>query len=84
MPATPAEAIEVSAPKLFPFDEHDQRLVDLVLAITTGTGLAKLSAVIHAYPAQAEIIEHLGDACLHTKATPSVLDLLRSFFRWRQ
>jgi pyruvate/2-oxoglutarate dehydrogenase complex dihydrolipoamide dehydrogenase (E3) component len=57
---------------------------ELVLAMNTGTGLARLSSVIHPYPTQAEMIKHLGDAFMRTKATPSLLKLLRHFFRWRR
>jgi len=55
---------------------------ELVLAITTGTGLNKLSGVIHPYPTQAEAIRHAADAYRRTRLTPAVAKVLGKWLDW--
>ncbi len=54
---------------------------ELCLAITAGIGLEKISATIHPYPTQAEIIKKAADQWRRTKLTPRVKRLFGLWFR---
>ncbi len=51
------------------------------LAMTNGVGLAALSASVHPYPTQAEVIKKVGDAYQRTRLTPGVKRLLALLLR---
>ena len=54
---------------------------ELSLAITAGIGLEKISATIHPYPTQAEVIKKAADQWRRTKLTPTVRRLFKLWFR---
>jgi len=54
---------------------------ELSLAITAGVGLSKISATIHPYPTQAEVIKKAADQWRRTKLTPMVKRLFGLWFR---
>jgi pyruvate/2-oxoglutarate dehydrogenase complex dihydrolipoamide dehydrogenase (E3) component len=54
---------------------------ELCLAITAGVGLGKISATIHPYPTQAEVIKQAADQWRRTKLTPTVKKLFELWFR---
>lgn len=54
---------------------------ELCLAITAGVGLGKISATIHPYPTQAEVIKKAADQWRRTKLTPTVKKLFKLWFR---
>ena len=62
--------------------EHAGDMIgELALAITAGIRLSKISATIHPYPTQAEVIRKVGDAYRRTGLTPLTKRLLRFWFR---
>ncbi len=54
---------------------------ELCLALTAGVGLGKISATIHPYPTQAEVIKKAADKWRRTKLTPTVRRLFEIWFR---
>lgn len=55
---------------------------ELSLAMTGKLSLGTISAAIHPYPTQGEIIKRLGDAYMRTRLTPTVAGLFERWFRW--
>ena len=51
---------------------------ELSLAMTAGLTLSHLSATIHPYPTQSEVLKRAGDAYSRTRLTPR----LKRFFEW--
>lgn len=58
-----------------------EMISEVSLAITSGLGLAKIAAVIHPYPTQAEGIKAAANAYMRTRLTPRVSRLLRLLLR---
>ena len=54
---------------------------ELCVAITNGVGLGKISATIHPYPTQAEVIKKAADQWRRTKLTATVKKLFDVWFR---
>jgi len=53
-----------------------EMISEVSLAITSGLGLAKIAAVIHPYPTQAEGIKAAANAYMRTKLTPTAKKVL--------
>jgi pyruvate/2-oxoglutarate dehydrogenase complex dihydrolipoamide dehydrogenase (E3) component len=54
---------------------------EVALAITSGLGLAKIAAVVHPYPTQAEGIKAAANAYMRTKLTPTAKKFLGLLLR---
>ncbi len=54
------------------------------MAMTSGVGLAKISATISPYPTRAEAIRKLGDQYNKTRFTPTVARLFSTWLKWRR
>ncbi|MCZ6727156.1 MAG: mercuric reductase [Acidobacteria bacterium] len=54
---------------------------EISLAMTNGIGLGKISATIHPYPTQTEVIKKVGDAWSRTRLTPKAKKFFELFFR---
>jgi pyruvate/2-oxoglutarate dehydrogenase complex dihydrolipoamide dehydrogenase (E3) component len=65
-------------------DHAGDLIAPVVLAMTSGLGLAALSRTVLPYPTQAEVLRRLGDAYQRGRLTPWVAGLLRRFLRWRR
>ena len=61
-----------------------EMISELTLAITQGLKLAALSATIHPYPTQAEVLRKLGDAYNRQRLTPTVRKLFQRWLAWRR
>ncbi len=61
-----------------------EMISELTLAITHGLKLSALSATIHPYPTQAEVLRKLGDAYNRTRLTPTARKLFAKWFAWRR
>ena len=62
--------------------EHAGDMIgELCLAITQGIGLNKISATIHPYPTQGEVVKKAADQWRRTKLTPTVKKLFDFWFR---
>jgi hypothetical protein len=46
--------------------------------------LGTLSATIHPYPTQAEVLRKIGDAYMCTKLTPAVKTVFNKWLAWRR
>jgi pyruvate/2-oxoglutarate dehydrogenase complex dihydrolipoamide dehydrogenase (E3) component len=57
-------------------------IAEVTLAMTARLGLRTLSATIHPYPTQAEVLKKLGDACNRTRLTPTVQWLFGKWLGW--
>ncbi len=57
---------------------------ELALAITNGLKLGALSATIHPYPTQAEVLRKIGDAYNRARLTPTLRKVFRKWFAWRR
>ncbi|MGE0130603.1 MAG: mercuric reductase [Blastocatellales bacterium] len=57
---------------------------ELTLAITVGLKMGALSATIHPYPTQAEVLRKIGDAYNRTRLTPTLRKIFRKWFEWRR
>lgn len=57
---------------------------ELTLAMTHGLGLKHISATIHPYPTQAEVIRQIGDAYNRTRLTPFAKSLFSRLMDWRR
>jgi pyruvate/2-oxoglutarate dehydrogenase complex dihydrolipoamide dehydrogenase (E3) component len=57
---------------------------EVVLAMTQGLKLSAISAVIHPYPTQAEVLKRLGDASLRARLKPWMRNLLERYFSLRR
>jgi pyruvate/2-oxoglutarate dehydrogenase complex dihydrolipoamide dehydrogenase (E3) component len=54
---------------------------EVTLAMTHGVGLAAISATIHPYPTQAEVVKKTGEAYRRTRLTPAAKRLLGLLLR---
>ncbi|MFM8411403.1 MAG: FAD-containing oxidoreductase, partial [Alphaproteobacteria bacterium] len=61
-----------------------ETLAEIVLAMTTGIGLGRLSAAIHAYPTRADAVRKAADAWQRTRLTPFTKRLLSTWIRLRR
>lgn len=57
---------------------------ELTLAITNGLKMGALSATIHPYPTQAEVLRKIGDAYNRARLTPTLRKIFRKWFEWRR
>lgn len=57
---------------------------ELVMAIQRNLKIGELSAVIHPYPTQAEIIKRLGDLSMRSRLKPWIKKALVKIFKWRR
>jgi len=57
---------------------------ELALAITNGLKMNALSATIHPYPTQAEVLRKLGDAYNRERLTPKLRKIFLKWFAWRR
>jgi pyruvate/2-oxoglutarate dehydrogenase complex dihydrolipoamide dehydrogenase (E3) component len=57
---------------------------ELSLAMSEGLKAAALSAAIHPYPTQAEVLRKLGDSVMRARLTPRVKRLFEAFLNWRR
>jgi len=57
---------------------------ELVLAMTEGIGLKKLSEVIHPYPTRSEAIKNIADQYNRTRLTPSIKGLLARWLAYKR
>jgi pyruvate/2-oxoglutarate dehydrogenase complex dihydrolipoamide dehydrogenase (E3) component len=55
---------------------------ELTLAMRAGLGLSAVSATIHPYPTQAEVIKKVANAWRKTTLTEGKVALLRRWFTW--
>ncbi|MFN2376033.1 MAG: FAD-containing oxidoreductase [Candidatus Binatia bacterium] len=58
-----------------------EMISEVTLAMTNGLGLAKIAAVIHPYPTQAEGIKAAANAYLRTRLTPTARRVLSGWLR---
>ena len=61
-----------------------EMISELTLAITSGLKVSALSATIHPYPTQAEVLKKIGDQYMRQRLTPIVKTLFARWFAWRQ
>jgi pyruvate/2-oxoglutarate dehydrogenase complex dihydrolipoamide dehydrogenase (E3) component len=61
-----------------------EMISELTLAMTHGLKLDALSATIHPYPTQADVLRKLGDAYNRTRLTPTARKLFEKWFAWRR
>lgn len=59
-----------------------EMISEITLAMVAGTGLGKLTQVIHPYPTQAEAIRKTADAWNRTRLTPAVAGLFDRWLTW--
>jgi pyruvate/2-oxoglutarate dehydrogenase complex dihydrolipoamide dehydrogenase (E3) component len=57
---------------------------ELVMAIQRKLKIGELSAVVHPYPTQAEIIKRLGDLSMRSRLKPWIKKALVTIFKWRR
>src|SRR5207248_8942629 len=57
---------------------------ELTMAIVTKQKLGVLSATIHSYPTQAEVLRKIGDAYMRTKLTPTIKNIFEKWLAWRR
>lgn len=57
---------------------------ELTLAITNGLKMGALSATIHPYPTQAEVLRKIGDAYNRARLTPALRKIFQKWFAWRR
>jgi pyruvate/2-oxoglutarate dehydrogenase complex dihydrolipoamide dehydrogenase (E3) component len=57
-------------------------IAEVSLAMTARLGLRSLSATVHPYPTQAEVLKKLGDAYNRTRLTPAVQWLFGKWLGW--
>jgi len=57
---------------------------ELTMAIMTKQKLGVLSATIHSYPTQAEVLRKIGDAYMRTKLTPTIKNIFEKWLAWRK
>jgi pyruvate/2-oxoglutarate dehydrogenase complex dihydrolipoamide dehydrogenase (E3) component len=62
--------------------EHAGDMIgEIVLAMTAGIGLGRISGTIHPYPTQGEVFRKAADAWRRTKLTPRAKRAFEWFFR---
>ncbi|MGH9768622.1 MAG: FAD-dependent oxidoreductase, partial [Blastocatellia bacterium] len=57
---------------------------ELTLAITNGLKMGALSATIHPYPTQAEVLRKIGDSYNRARLTPTLRKIFQKWFAWRR
>jgi pyruvate/2-oxoglutarate dehydrogenase complex dihydrolipoamide dehydrogenase (E3) component/uncharacterized membrane protein YdjX (TVP38/TMEM64 family) len=57
---------------------------ELTVAMVAKQSLGTLSATIHPYPTQAEVLRKIGDAYMRTKLTPAVKTVFNKWLAWRR
>jgi pyruvate/2-oxoglutarate dehydrogenase complex dihydrolipoamide dehydrogenase (E3) component len=57
---------------------------ELTLAITHGLPVSALSATIHPYPTQAEMLRRIGDVYNRTRLSPTVSKVFKKWFEWKR
>jgi len=57
---------------------------ELTLAITSGLKMSALSATIHPYPTQAEVLRKIGDSYNRARLTPTLRKIFQKWFAWRR
>jgi hypothetical protein len=57
---------------------------ELTLAITNGLKMGALSATIHPYPTQAEVLRKIGDGYNRQRLSPAVRKIFQKWFAWRR
>jgi hypothetical protein len=57
---------------------------ELTVAMVAKQSLSTLSATIHPYPTQAEVLRKIGDAYMRTKLTPAVKTVFNKWLAWRR
>jgi pyruvate/2-oxoglutarate dehydrogenase complex dihydrolipoamide dehydrogenase (E3) component len=60
-----------------------EMISELTLAITNGLKMGALSATIHPYPTQAEVLRKIGDAYNRARLTPTMRKIFQKWFAWR-
>ncbi|MEW6349910.1 MAG: FAD-containing oxidoreductase [Thermodesulfobacteriota bacterium] len=63
-------------------DHAGDMISEVTVAMVGGVGLGTISAVVHPYPTQAEVIKKAADAYNRTRLTPTVKFLLERWLRW--
>ncbi len=61
-----------------------EMISELTLAITHGLKMGALSATIHPYPTQVEVLRKIGDSYNRTRLTPGIRKILKKWFEWRR
>ena len=61
-----------------------EMISELTLAITSGLKVSALSATIHPYPTQVEVLKKIGDQYMRQRLTPLVKTLFARWFAWRR
>ncbi len=61
-----------------------EMISELTLAITNGLKMGALSATIHPYPTQAEVLRKIGDVYNRPRLTPTLQKIFRKWFEWRR
>ncbi len=61
-----------------------EMISELTLAMVAKQSLGTLSATIHPYPTQAEVLRKIGDAYMRTKLTPAVKTIFTKWLAWRR
>jgi pyruvate/2-oxoglutarate dehydrogenase complex dihydrolipoamide dehydrogenase (E3) component len=61
-----------------------EMISELTLAITNGLKMGALSATIHPYPTQAEVLRKIGDVYNRQRLSPTLRKLLQKWFEWRR
>jgi pyruvate/2-oxoglutarate dehydrogenase complex dihydrolipoamide dehydrogenase (E3) component len=57
---------------------------ELTLAIASGLKMGALSATIHPYPTQADVLKKIGDRYNRTRLTPTLQKIFGKWFEWRR
>jgi pyruvate/2-oxoglutarate dehydrogenase complex dihydrolipoamide dehydrogenase (E3) component len=61
-----------------------EMISELTLAITNGLKMGALSATIHPYPTQAEVLRKIGDVYNRQRLSPTVRKIFQKWFEWRR
>jgi pyruvate/2-oxoglutarate dehydrogenase complex dihydrolipoamide dehydrogenase (E3) component/uncharacterized membrane protein YdjX (TVP38/TMEM64 family) len=61
-----------------------EMISELTVAMVAKQSLSTLSATIHPYPTQAEVLRKIGDAYMRTKLTPAVKKAFQAWLAWRR
>ncbi len=61
-----------------------EMISELTLAMVAKQTVGALSATIHPYPTQAEVLRKIGDAYMRAKLTPTIKKILKTWLEWRR
>ncbi len=61
-----------------------EMISELTLAITSGLKMGALSATIHPYPTQAEVLRKIGDGYNRQRLSPALRKIFQKWFEWRR